>query len=132
MADEQHRTSMTMAPTASQATSLLPVVSNTPIISANGSTLPSSSGLPSDVLARIEANKQAALQRRRAAENAAKLQRRDGDDVHAILPTAIDLDRQPTNYHIPQSFAQHSGANECRQPAKRHFGALGAVADEDD
>ena len=131
MGGEQRSKSMHAAFTPSQAVSVLPIVSNASSITANGSLLPSSSSLPSDVLARIEANKQAALQRRRAAEDFAKLHQQDGGGSHAVLPDALELGRQPALDQPLQSVLQ-SGANERKQSAKRHWGSLGAVADEDE
>jgi len=80
-----------------------------------------------DVLLRIEANKQAALQRRRAAE---ALQQRDGGASPISTSQAHPVSLQSTVQLQPA--VAPADASETRQPAKRHWGLLGAVADDED
>ncbi len=89
-------------------------------------TTPASSLSPA-VLARIEANKHAAIQKRKAAESAASLQRHDD--------TAAASARSAPAAGAPSASEQHP----CAAPAvkvavsvKRHWGALGAVSDDCD
>ena len=118
------------APTTSSTSKVVdinPIPSHTPP-NATADCLPSI--VPPDVLARIEANKQAALQRRRAAEAAAssercwELQPASASHVQAVT-------HQCTSVQLQQASAQNGGS-ETRQPAKRHWVSLGAVADDQD
>lgn len=82
--------------------------------------------LPPAVLAKIEANKQAALQRRKAAEDSSNATRR----VESIaLATVADAGCAPAADALP-SCAAPMGVNQVWRSAKRHWGVLGAVSDD--
>jgi hypothetical protein len=103
---------------------------------ATGFPVSHASSLPPAVLARIEANKQAALQRRKAAEGAANLQRQNESAVAraitgALVTLANDSGCSPVACVLPPSVAQ-SDANQVKRSIKRHWGALGAVSDDGD
>jgi hypothetical protein len=83
------------------------------------------SSLPPAVLERIEANKLAAMQRRRAAENAAKLQRHD--EIAALVPA-----RSVPAADSQQSSVKTSAAEQMKVAVKRQWGALGAMPDDCD
>ena len=115
----------------SQITAHLPVVSSASANVATGSLTSSTSSLPSEVLLRIEANKQAALQRRKAAEDAANLQRQDESATHASLQAhGLESGRPPAGDQLPPSVVQ-SDINEPRRSVKRYWGVLGAVPDDE-
>lgn len=127
---EEHSFEATNPP--SQISAPLPVVSSASANVATGSLTSSTSSLPSEVLLRIEANKQAALQRRKAAEDAANLQRQDESATHASLQArGHDSARPPAGDQQPPSVVQ-SDTNEPRRSVKRHWGVLGAVPDDED
>jgi hypothetical protein len=105
----------------STASAALPAVLNVSANDATGPVTSSGSSLPPAVLARIEANKQAAMQRRRAAEDAANLQRQ----CESVAGTSAET----VQHALGQPAAQPS-ANQVRLSAKRHWGAVGAVSDD--
>jgi hypothetical protein len=100
---------------------------------ATGPPISSASSLPPAVLARIEANKQAALQKRKAAEDAAqRLNESVAISANCTLVTLPhDSGRPPSVDVLPPSLEQ-SGANQTKRTFKRHWGALGAVSDDGD
>jgi hypothetical protein len=127
---EEHSFEATNPP--SQITAPLPGVSSASANVTTGSLTSSTSSLPSEVLLRIEANRQAALQRRKAAEDAANLQRQDESATHASLEArGHDSARPPAGDQQPPSVSQ-SDTNEPRRSVKRHWGVLGAVPDDED
>jgi hypothetical protein len=109
----------------SQAVAAFSAVSHAPVIAATGHVITPASSLPPEVLARIEANKQAAMQRRKAAECAANLQRHGEGTALAsarFAPAAIE--------QCPS--AATAAAEGVKVAVKRHWGALGAVSDDCD
>lgn len=112
------------------STAALPAVLNASANDASGPETSSASSLPPAVLARIEANRQAAMQRRRAAEDAANLQRQFESVTRASADTP-----QHASEHLPAidalpPCAVQPRANQVRLSAKRHWGAVGAVSDD--
>ena len=118
-----------------QTIASVPTVSGASTNVATGPPISSASSLPPAVLARIEANKQAALQKRKAAEDAANAQRLNesvaisANGARVTLPH--DSGRPPSVNVLPPSLEQ-SGANQTKRTLKRHWGALGAVSDDGD
>jgi hypothetical protein len=113
----------------------VPNVSDASTNVATGPPTSSASCLPLAVLARIEANKQAALQRRKAAEDAADIKRPNESGVRsangALVTLSHDSGRSPAASVLLPSLEQ-SDANQTKCPIKRHWGALGAVSDDGD
>jgi hypothetical protein len=112
------------------STAALPAVLNASANDATGPETSSASSLPPAVLARIEANRQAAMQRRRAAEDAANLQRECESATRASAGTP-----QHASGHLPAidaltPCAVPPRANRVMLSAKRHWGAVGAVSDD--
>ncbi len=118
-----------------QTISSVPTVSGASTNVATGPPISSASSLPPAVLARIEANKQAALQKRKAAEDAANAQRLNESVAisanGALVTLPHDSGRPPSVNVLPPSLEQ-SGANQTNRTLKRHWGALGAVSDDGD
>jgi hypothetical protein len=117
-----------VADAPSPQVAVLPALSHSPVNAVTGHVVtPASSSLPPAVLARIEANKQAAMQRRKAAENAASLQ------LHGegcFDPGANQQHPSAANQQHPS--AATVAAEVVKVSVKRHWGTLGAVSDDCD
>lgn len=87
-------------------------------------------GLPPALLARIEASKQAALQRRKAAEAASAVQVQSESGSFAAAAAAPHDAVRPPAVEVLPPFAAAPDAKEVWRSAKRHWGELGAVSDD--
>jgi hypothetical protein len=78
-----------------QTIAAVPTVSNASTNVATGPSISSASCMPPAVLARIEASKQAALQRRKAAEDAADVQRLNESVARSANGAPVTLSHDP-------------------------------------
>ncbi len=110
-------------------TALTDVCDDNSMNAETGFAIAPARSLSAAVLERIEMNKQAALQRRKAAENAAKSQRQNECVTSVAAAAPHDAGFQSASA-VLQPSAIISDANQLKRSTKRHWITLGAVSDD--